>query len=277
MKKRILLALALILCLVVVCSCQSNNEQRFTVVTSTNPPAATQNLNLGGSAPQWEEEPDYDFDDGSYDPTMEEDYGDFAEFEDLRNQPAVQTPAPTVRGEYAGATPVVIDPIDKPTPTPVPPLTFNFQAYNANSLHLTFEGPAGWNVDDSTVGTFILVNPDRGVDYAAAMTLTASTVTSDLKKEDMEKQVQAMLDGLKGTVKSFSPSNTASRTLLDQTGIYANYKATLEDGTEIAGRVHVTCLNKMMYTVHLTYPRAYTDTYIDNVYARLRKTINVSQ
>ena len=127
MKKRILLALALTLCLVVVCSCQSKNEQRFTVVTSTNPPAATQNLNLGASTPQWEEEPDYDFDDGSYDPASEENFGDFGDFaqdEDLRNQQPVMTPAPTVRGEYAGATPVVIDPIDKPTPPPPPPPPF---------------------------------------------------------------------------------------------------------------------------------------------------------
>ena len=132
-------------------------------------------------------------------------------------------------------------------------------------------------MDDSAAGTFILMNPDRGADYAAALTLTATSISNDLSKADMEKQVEAMLDGLKATVKSFSPSNTASRTLLDQAGVYANYKATLEDGTEIAGRVHVTSLNKVMYTVHLTYPRAYTDTYIDNVYAKLRKTINVAQ
>ena len=96
---------------------------------------------------------------------------------------------------------------------------------------------------------------------------------------DSDNAYEGMLATIKGgaNIKSFSPSKTAERTLMDNAGIYANYTAELEDGTQIAGRVHATCLNKVLYTVHLTYPRAYTETYIDTVYATLRKTLNITQ
>ena len=102
---------------------------------------------------------------------------------------------------------------------------------------------------------------------------------SQLSKTDLKDQIEGMLATIKGgaNIKSFSPSKTAERTLMDNAGIYANYTAVLEDGTQIAGRVHATCLNKVLYTVHLTYPRAYTETYIDTVYATLRKTLNITQ
>ena len=63
------------------------------------------------------------------------------------------------RQQYAGASPVVIDPIDKPTPTPLPPITFAYQTYNATKLHLSFDAPAGWIVDDSASDTYILTQP----------------------------------------------------------------------------------------------------------------------
>ena len=46
---------------------------------------------------------------------------------------------------------------------------------------------------------------------------------------------------------------------------------------EVAGRVHATCVNKVLYTVHVSYPKAYTDTYKKQVYDHLRDTIMISQ
>lgn len=273
MKKRMLLALALVLCLAVLCSCQSGGP-KYTVV-ETNKPQATQNLNMGGAQPT---DVITNYDDGSYDPTAEEGVGD--DLPDLEIETAAPvTVVPTVRGEYAGATPVVIDPIDKPTATPVPPLTFTYQVYDATKLHLAFEGPVGWVVDESANDTYVLTNPDPSMDYAASLTLTATSVSSQMNKSSLEDHIEAMLDAIGdgADIKSYSPSRTAERTLMDATGIYANYTATLDDGTLIAGRVHATCLNKVLYTVHVTYPRAYRDTYVDTVYATLRKTMNITQ
>lgn len=275
MKKRMLLALVLVLCVALLCACQDSGTKYTVVEKTTAHPQATQNLNLAGSQPTAEV---IDYDDGSYDPTSEEgmgeDLGDFVE------ETAVPvTVAPTVRSEYAGATPVLLDPIDKPTATPVPELTFTHQAYDATKLHLTFEAPVGWVVDDSVADTYILRNPDPSMAYAASLTLTATSVSSQMNKSSLTTQVKAMLEavGNESSVKSFSPSNTADRTLMDQTGVYANYTAVLDSGEEIAGRVQATCVNKVLYTVHVTYPRAYRDTYVENVYNVLRKTLAVTQ
>ena len=274
MKKRMLLALTLICCAAVLCACQSGNGNGNLVVVSTNQPKATQNLNMGSVATDTPAPVE-----DNYDPLAEEGRGD--DLDDLDGAAAIPmvTAVPTVRSAYAGATPVIIDPIDKPTPTPVPPISFTYQTYDATKLHLSFQGPVGWTVDDSASGVYVLSNPNETVDYMAALTLTASSVGSQLSKTDLKDQIEGMLATIKGgaNIKSFSPSKTAERTLMDNAGIYANYTAVLEDGTQIAGRVHATCLNKVLYTVHLTYPRAYTETYIDTVYATLRKTLNITQ
>lgn len=280
MKKRLLLALVLVVCVAVLCACQDQGNQKYTVVdqpqnnvpqAQTQPTAAPQQ-NLWGNVDQ-QAEPNYD--DGSYDPTSEEGRGD-----DLPGlvEPDVQTPAPTVRGEYAGATPVVLDPFDKPTPTPVPPLSFTFQTYDATKLRLAFDGPAGWIADDTVEGAFVLRNPDPAMAYKAEVVVTAASAGSQMSKKDMENHVEAWLDAIgEQGFKSYSPSRTASRTLMDQTGVYANYNATTADGVRIAGRIHVTCVNKTMYTVHISYPAEYTETYVDNVYKTLRNTIKITQ
>lgn len=272
MKKRMLLALSLILCLAVLCACQSKSPYTVVEKGSPNPGSQpTQNLNMTGSQTIETDAP-INFDDGSYDPTSEEGLG-----ADIPDAPSM-SPVPTIKGEYAGATPVVIDPIDKPTPTVVPPISFTYQAYSATQLHLAFEAPVGWQVDESE-GTYVLFNPDPAMAYTASLTLTATNVSSQMTKKNLETQVESMLDSLKNGVdiKSFSPSRTASRNLMAQDGIYANYTAVLDNGEEIAGRVHATCLNKVLYTVHLTYPKAYRETYIDTVYDTLRKTMAVTQ
>lgn len=276
MKKRIL-ALFMMLCLLVLCGCQAKEPERFEVVTQAGPVQQ----NIYGTQPAASSESlltEPDFDNGEYDPSSEEGAG---LGEDGRiEMPVVETtatPAPTVRSEYAGATPVVIDPIDKPTPTPAPPISFTYQAYDATKLHLSFEGPVGWIVDDSGEDSYILTNPTAGVDYAAQVTIYATPVNENYNESAMKREVKQMLDTIGGELKNFSPTSTANRTLIDKTGVYANYTATTADGAKIAGRVHVTCINKVLYGVHISYPATYTETYKDTVYAKLRETIRITQ
>lgn len=284
--KRIKLALLLALCVLVLCACQAKEQQRYQVVTS---PSGAQNLygDQATNAPSADNgftsnDPYSDFDDGSYDPASEDGkgLGDDGLIDlpvETASAPQV-TVAPTIRSEYAGATPVVIDPIDKPTPTPVPPLTFAYQTYDATKLHLSFEAPMGWEINDVSTDTYILSNPDTSVDYQASLTVRAVSVASQYSENDMVKEVKAMLETIGGTgFTKFSPSNTATRTLLDKNGVYANYTGVTEDGANAAGRVHVTCIDKVLYTVHVTYPQAYTNTYKEQVYDHLRDTIKITQ
>lgn len=278
MTKKITLFAMLLCCVLLFSACQTNSNPYTPLNAGQNVFGDTQN---GGTQQQavttdqpQTNEPNYD--DGTYDPSKEEDHGDDTNMVAGNQQQATDPAAGLV--SYAGATPVVIDPIDKPTPTPLPPLTFTYQVYDATNLRLSFEAPVGWSVDNAQGDTFVLTNPARGVDYQAQIVVRAVSVDTQYDKGGLKQVIEGMLDtvGENGFVK-YSPSNTAERTLMDNTGIYANYTGTLQNGAEVAGRVHATCINKVLYTVHISYPKGYTETYKDNVYAQLRKTIKITQ
>ena len=231
---------------------------------------------MGGA----DDESPIDFDDGSYNPA-EEEGGDWEDVEDIQDTSLNigETTAPTMQSEYAGATPVIIDPVDKPTPTPLPKLNITYNTYEAAALHMTFEGPAGWTVDDSNPDTYVLTNPDSSMDYAASLTVRSITVNKQYSKSELNKEIKGMLDTLRssGDYSRFEPSNTANRTFLGTTGVYANYKAVLKDsGTQIAGRMIVACVDKTLYTLHVTYPRGYTDYYVENVYDKFRHSVKLT-
>lgn len=271
MKKRLMLALVLILCAVLLASC--GETKKYDVLTNQNSGNQQTQQSMGNqSANQVDED--------NYDPRVEEDDYNAADnwgTVDLPDQPVVTaTPAPTVRSEYAGATPVVIDPIDKPTPTAVPKLQVTAIAYDAKKLGLSFEAPAGWTKDDSASDTFVLQNPNTRIDYPATLTLRAEKVSADYSTANLESVVRGMLDSI-GTADwaDYDPSQTASRTLLGKNGVYANYEGVLEDGRAVAGRVHAVCVDKKLYTIHLTAPAGQWNDYKEQVYDKLRDTLTI--
>ena len=274
MNRKRMLCLVLALCALVLTACQQ--REVFDTLPpggrATEAPTAEAAQNLFGSAVVGPT----DYDDGSYDPSSEEG-GDWEEIPD--SQGAAATAAPVIQSEYAGATPVLIDPIDKPTPTPLPTLSFSYVTYEAPALHMTFEGPSGWTTDESQADTFILTNPDPSMDYAATMTVRAVRVNKQYTKSELTKEVKGMLDTLAGSgeLTGFSPSNTAERTFLSSTGIYANYKAVEKaTGAEIAGRLIVACVDRTLYSLHVSYPRGYTDFYVSNVYDKFRHSVKLN-
>lgn len=268
--KKMYLALALVLCVALLAGCQKTND-RYSVdtqqgssptqnVNPLQPPANTTDNNL----------PEMDYDSGLYDPSSEE----HLDFEDPSLFLEQVTPALTMRSEYAGATPVPVNPIDMPTPTMVPPLSFAYQTYEVAQLGLSFEAPVGWVRDDSIANTFILYNPDPSMDYAATLTISVTNVGSTYNQSQLKSEIQSMLNTIGATgFTHYSPSNTATRTLIGHDGVYANYSGTLASGSKVAGRVHATSFNNKLYTLHITYPQAYTETYKDGVYDKVRATI----
>ena len=141
MKTRIV-CLVLVLCAaLVMTACQQKEtfpttpQQQTEQVTAV--PQDQQNIFGETAVPPTSD----DYDTNGYDPTQEEGGGE----EEIISQTVTEievTAAPTMQSEYAGATPVLIDPIDKPTPTPLPTLTFTYAKYEATALGLTFEAPA---------------------------------------------------------------------------------------------------------------------------------------
>lgn len=277
MKKRWMLALMLIACLAALSACKSDDgSTKYNVLNGGN----TQNQN-SVVAPSQPENADEPVTEDEYDPRAEEDDYQW-EYITAVPQVVTATPAPTIRSEYAGATPVVIDPIDKPTPTPAPPLNIaNYKAYDATKLGLSFEGPVGWTIDDTQENAFSIQNPDTGVNYKATLTVRAEKVDAQYTEKQLQEVVKSMLDAIKTAgFKSYSTSNTDNRSLLGKTGVYANYDGVLiVDGkeVEIGGRVMAACVDKVLYTIHITFPSAYEDEYIDKVFHHLRDTIKITK
>lgn len=274
MKKRLFLALAMLLCLCLLSACQTSEPEKFTVKTAGN--TGNQTQQTAQSQPTVEDE-------DNYDPLAEEDdyTGDLDYWagEIATPAPVTATPAPTVRSEYAGATPVPLDPIDLPTPTAAPPLAqFSYKTYDATKLGLSFDGPTGWMVDDTSADSYIIQNPAAGI-YPATLTIHAEKVSSQYSESDLKTVIKNMLNaiGQSEDLVEYSPSNTANRSLLGATGVYANYTGVMSDGSQIAGRVHATCVEKVLYTVHITYPKEYTEGYKEQVYDKLRDTIQITK
>ena len=273
-KKRVI-CLVLVLCAALAMTACKQKET-FPTTPQQDPPTAEpqSEQNIFGETPLPQ---DIDFDDGSYDPSQEE--GGDKEDVAADAAPAGPTEAPTMQSEYAGATPVRIDPVDKPTPSPLPSITFSYAAYTAANLHLSFEGPAGWIPDDSTGDTYTLSDPNREMDYPARVVIRAVNVGKDYTQKELTAELKAQSDALRssGGFQSYDPSNTATRHFIADGGVYIAYKGTLNDVNEtgVAGRIIVNTVNKTLYILHVSYPRGLADTYADGVYNKVRHSMKL--
>ncbi|NLA53528.1 MAG: hypothetical protein GX858_04125 [Clostridiales bacterium] len=211
------------------------------------------------------------------DPSAEEEYGEGVELigtftQDGQQPNAVEEPS----SSYAGSTPIPLNPIDMPTPTPRAPLTFTYAAYTSSRLGLTFESVAGYDVDESSGDSIILRQPEtqwldnKGV----VISLSVTSVNSSYNKNDIRKDIVTKLQDM-GSInyQSWRPTNPAERNLLKAPGYYADYRGVLMDGTIIRGRVHMAILpgNKLL-TLHIEHPAEYNTDYI-GVYTHIRNTI----
>ena len=271
MWKKRLLCLILILCAFALAACQQQQE-----VYPNQPRPETPAEQVTDVPEQSSQQQDVfgapDYDDGSYDPASEEG-GDEELIYDAT------TPAPTVRSDFAGATPVKIDPIDKPTPTPLPKLTFSYTTYTASALKLTFEGPANWIVDESATDTYVLTWPDMSLDYTPRVEIRTVPVTKNYSRKELDKEVNSALTSIRSDMgfKDFDPSSLATRTFIDGSGSYAAYKGPLSNEAEtgVAGRVIINCVNKTLYIMHVSYPRSMADTFAEGVYNKIRSTMKI--
>ena len=266
MKKKIV-CLALILCAALaLTACQQQQE------TFPNQPKQD-----AGQQPAQQQEVVTDapvqqinFDEGSYDPASEEKGQD-------EEVGAGITPAPTMKSEYAGATPVKIDPVDKPTPSPLPKLTFSYATYTASNLHLTFDGPAGWLPDDSAADTYTLADQNLAMDYPARAVIHTVNVGKNYSQKELINEVKSQADTIRSTYgfKTFELSNTATRFFIDEGGVYLAYKGTLNDEAEtgVAGRIIVNTVDKTLYILNVSYPRGLADTYAEGVYNKIRHSM----
>ena len=205
-----------------------------------------------------------------YDPASEEDHGGSAytvgaAYDDFGLQ------------IYAGATPIPLDPIDMPTPTPKPTLTFEYGAVTSDKLKLYFEAPAGWSVDASAEDAITLTDPNTIDGYQASFTIRMYSVANTFKLNDLHTELRTLLQQLgQYNFSKWSTTEQAPRTLLKKDGYYADYEGTYYDGTAIYGRVMMALLdNNRVIMLHLSCTDGYFNSSYKAVINRVRDSLKL--
>lgn len=280
MKRQWKLILCLVLILATFSSCtgQPTSPQTFDQATQYIGPTATPSPVPQSGQSVFASNP-YDMGGDGFnesDALGEEGYlddGVYNENEDVYAFNAYTDPNATVY-PYAGSTPIPLDPVDMPSPSPHAPLDFVYVPYTA-SIGITFEGPAGWEPDESVNEQFILREPESQIKdkQQAILTIYAIPVTSNYSEANLKTEVQDRLKTISSTnFDVWSPSLTATRHLMGGKGVYANYSGTMANGIKVGGRIHCTCIDKVLYCIEIVYPLAYKDDYLE-VFSKMRSTI----
>lgn len=202
----------------------------------------------------------------------EENYIDPYADEPLQAVVPAGTPYP-----YAGSTPIPLNPVDMPTPTPRPDLSFTYSTYIASTVGVTFEGPVSWMVDESMPSMMVLSEPNGQIrdGQQCVVTLSAEPVSSNYNQRDLKTHVNQRLDTLYiSDYTDWKPSYTATRYMMGSEGVYANYSATRTDGVEIGGRIHYVCIDNVLYGLEIVFPQGYKDDFLD-VFGEIRSSMEM--
>ena len=176
---------------------------------------------------------------------------------------------------YAGSTPIPLNPIDMPTPTPRPDLSFTYAPYTASTVGVTFEGPVGWQVNESQSGMLILSEPQNQIrdNQQCIVTLSAEPIAGSYDQGDLKTHVNQRLDTIGGEAfTEWKPSLTATRYMMGSNGVYANYSGMLNDGTEIGGRIQYVCIDSVLYGLEIVFPLGFKDDFLD-VFGQIRSSM----
>lgn len=180
------------------------------------------------------------------------------------------------------ATPVAVDPIDKPTPTPTPAPAFVYETYTNNSLGLSFSIPYSWllnpNTDHSTTVQFVepkskMMEPDG---YQTRMTFEKLSRGLNQTAADAKAQLESTIEEFASSFTTFTPGNIDSADMGDAKGYYCYYKAEYNDGSktyEMNGRIICVAHEKALYQIRLTTPRDWFS-YYNHLWRKVRSTIN---
>ena len=180
---------------------------------------------------------------------------------------------------YAGATPIPIDPIDLPTATPRPELTFTFGAYTADKLGLTFESAVGYEVNDALSGIYVLTEPAAAVkdNYPCVVMVEVTSITKNYTTADVKSDLSKYLQNEGKQYDKWETYQAATTTMMGQKGYYNNYRGVLPDGTIVRGRVCMVIMGEnQLLTVHVSCPGWYNSSYM-KVFDQVRKTIKKVQ
>ena len=182
------------------------------------------------------------------------------------------------------ASPIPVDPIDKPTPTPMPKPNFHYDTYVSNNMGVSFSIPYTWLLNPNTnhATTVQFVEPKREMmepdGYQTRITVEKINMGLSQTAADAKLQLQSELEELKASFTTFSPGAIDAGNFGGANGYYCYYKAEYNDGTknyEMNGRIIIVAHEKALYQIRLTTPRNWYS-YYNYLWRQMRSTIKFS-
>ena len=179
------------------------------------------------------------------------------------------------------ATPIPVDPIDKPTDTPMPTPNYAYKTYTSDSLNIAFSIPYTWllnpNTNQTTTLQFVepkseMMEPDG---YQTRLTIEKVNTGLTQTVDDARERLESTLSQMEGTFTSFTSYPIASRSIGDAKGSYCYYKAEYNDGTKtylMRGRIIVVAYEKALYQVRITAPQNWYS-YYEHVFRNVCNTL----
>ena len=179
------------------------------------------------------------------------------------------------------ATPVAVDPIDKPTPTPAPTPKFVYETYENPTMGVSFSIPYTWHLNPNTnhATTVQFVEPKSEMmeqdGYQTRITIEKYNMGLEQTASDARSRLESVLEELAPSFTNFTPGNIDSGDFGDGKGYYCYYRAEYNDGTknyEMNGRVIIVAHKKALYQIRLTTPRNWYS-YYNYLWRKVRSTI----
>ena len=268
-------AFALLICLTVVLLCGCAREQTTYPDAGTMPVAEQRPVRQADVLQTFTDPPEIQIDfpnDYEADPGTDEYDWDAEETEEPEDnaQPSFANYV-TSNSQYAGATPIPLDPVDMPTPTPHPDLEFEYQKYET-AMGYSFEAPVDWIVDQNDKSAFVIRDPETREKVNAVFTLTSQNVSSSYRANDLKTELSNQLTQIQRNYVGWRIWQADSRKLLKSQGYYNAYRGVTYDDTVVRGLVHVALVDRKVVTLMYSAPGNYNNSY-QRVYNRIRNTI----
>ncbi|MDO5299691.1 MAG: hypothetical protein Q4F18_09705 [Clostridia bacterium] len=178
------------------------------------------------------------------------------------------------------ATPVAVDPIDKPTPSPTPAPNYWYDTYTNTDMGISFSIPGTWllnpNTNLDTTIQFVepkeeMMEPDG---YQTRLTVEKVNMGLAQTASDARTQLESTLETLGMSFTDFKAGDIDSAAIGDARGYYCYYRAEYNDGTKtysMNGRIMVIAKDRALYQIRITTPRSWYS-YYENVYRKVRST-----
>lgn len=178
---------------------------------------------------------------------------------------AVQSAAP-------GTTPLLIDPVDKPTKTPV---TFKFEDYESIVLGISFNRPAGWAESTPYENAVQFIEPESEAHdgVPARLIVQVTNFSTNQTADDAKNELNRLVDAMREEYPDIGVGVVGENKMLGETGYYVNIRFTQADGSILRGRIFVLAKNRILYHVRYIAPANYNSDY-EEVYRKVRNTLS---